>query len=109
MEIASGRLYIKIVYNPLEIFIYKNPSAVSSIVRDAQKYRYIILLYGFSKFSILIGWQEVRKKPYPDRGPYFPYLDRCPGCRLSGGKFLLCKQKNVCFLIFQLYVIKIYR
>jgi hypothetical protein len=29
------------------------------------------------------------------RGPYFPYLDRCPGCRLSGGKFLLCKQKNV--------------
>jgi hypothetical protein len=55
MEIATGRLYMKIVYNPLEIFIYKNPSAVSSIVRDAQKYRYIILLYGFSKFSILIG------------------------------------------------------
>jgi uncharacterized protein with PQ loop repeat len=24
----------------------------------------------FSKFSILIGWQAVRKNPYPDRGPY---------------------------------------
>jgi hypothetical protein len=22
-------------------------------------------------------------------------LDRCPGCRLSGGKFLLCKQKKI--------------
>jgi hypothetical protein len=32
--------------------------------------------YYFSKFSILIGWQAVRKNPYPDRGPYFPYLDR---------------------------------
>ena len=25
-----------------------------------------MLLYGFSKFSILIGWQAVRKNPYPD-------------------------------------------
>jgi hypothetical protein len=49
---------------------------------------YPTLLYGISKFSILIGWQAVRKNPYPDRGPYFPYLDRCPG------KFLLCKQKK---------------
>ncbi len=47
----------------------------------------LYLLYGLSKFSILIGSQAVRKNPYPDRGPYFPYLDRCPGCRLSGGKF----------------------
>jgi hypothetical protein len=30
--------------------------------------RYEELLYGFSKFSILIGWQAVRKNPYPDRG-----------------------------------------
>jgi hypothetical protein len=43
---------------------------------------YTILLCGFSKFSILIGWQAVRKKPYPDCGPYFPYLDRCPGCHM---------------------------
>jgi hypothetical protein len=45
-----------------------------------------------------------RKNPYPDCGPYFPYLDRCPGCRLSGGKFLLCKQKKFLlkFLNFQL-------
>jgi hypothetical protein len=41
-----------------------------------------LLLYGFSKSSILIGWQAVRKNPYPDR-------------RLSGGKFLLCKQKKI--------------
>ena len=39
----------------------------------------MLLLYGCSKFSILIGWQAVRKNPFPDRGPYFPYLDRCPG------------------------------
>jgi hypothetical protein len=35
--------------------------------------KYALLSYGFSKFSILIvGWQAVRKNPYPDRGPYFP-------------------------------------
>jgi hypothetical protein len=28
-----------------------------------------------SLFRILIGWQAVRKNPYPD-GPYFPYLSR---------------------------------
>jgi hypothetical protein len=65
--------------------------------------KYNILLYGFSKFSILIGWQAVRKNPYPDSGPYFPYLDRCPGCRLSGGKFLLCKQKK--FLLFNFPIV----
>jgi hypothetical protein len=64
--------------------------------------KYQILLNGFSKFSILIGWQAVRKNPYPDRGPYFPYLERCPGCHLPGGKFLLCKQNTFCFLNFQL-------
>jgi hypothetical protein len=60
--------------------------------------QFMYLLYGFSKFSILIGCQAVRKNPYPDRGPYFSYLDRIPGCRLSGGKFLLCNQKK--FLLF---------
>jgi hypothetical protein len=59
------------------------------------------LLFVFSKFSILIGRQAVRKNPYPDRGPYFPYLDRCPGCRLSGGKFRFANRKDFCFLIFQ--------
>jgi hypothetical protein len=39
--------------------------------------------------------------------PYFPYLDRCPRCRLSGGKFLLCKQKKFCFLNFQLCALQI--
>ena len=70
--------------------------------------QFMYLLYGFSKFSILIGCQAVRKNTYPDRGPYFSYLDRIPGCRLSGGKFLLAIRKNFCFLIFQLCVIKIY-
>ena len=41
---------------------------------DLLQIHVFILLYGFSKFSILIGWQAVRKNPYPDRGPYFPYL-----------------------------------
>jgi hypothetical protein len=63
---------------------------------------YIILSYGFSKFSILIGSQAVRKNPYPDRGPYFPYLDRCPGCRLSGGNFCFANRKIFCFLTFKL-------
>jgi hypothetical protein len=61
--------------------------------RSISRYYY---MHGFLKFSILIGWQVVRKNPYPDRGPYFPYLDGCPGCRLSGGEFLLC---NFCFAI----------
>jgi hypothetical protein len=47
----------------------------------------------FKKFSILIGWKAVRKNPYPDRGPYFPYLDRCPGCRLC-----FANRKTFCFL-----------
>jgi hypothetical protein len=36
--------------------------------------------YGFSRFSILIGWQAARKNPYPDRDPYFQYLSRRPRC-----------------------------
>jgi hypothetical protein len=79
------------------------PSHVSSwqvTTKNTKYYSY----YSFSKFSILIGWLAVRKNPYPDRGPYFPYLERCPGCHLPGGKFLLCKQKNFCFLNFQLCV-----
>ncbi len=52
------------------------------------KLRYRLLLYDFSKFSILIGSQAVRKlNSYPNRDPYFLYLDRCPGCRSSGRKF----------------------
>ena len=69
-------------------------------------HEYTQLLYGFSKFSILIGWQAVGKNQYPDRGPYFPCLDRCPGCRLSGWKFRFANRKDFCFLIFQF---KIYR
>jgi hypothetical protein len=30
-------------------------------------------------------------------------VDRCPGCRLSGGKFLLCKQKK--FLLFNFPIV----
>ncbi len=46
-----------------------------------------IIIYDFSKFSILIGSQAVRKNSYPKRDPYFLYLDRCPGYRIFGKKF----------------------
>jgi hypothetical protein len=49
---------------------------------DLLQIHVFILLYGFSKFSILIGWHAVRKNPYPDRGPYFPYLSG-PVSRMS--------------------------
>ncbi len=80
-------------------------------VMQEKIYEIFSLFYGFSKFSILIGWLAVRKNPYPDRGPYFPYLDRCPGCRLSGGNFKLCKYSGFlrCFTLAKLCVIKICR
>jgi hypothetical protein len=53
-------------------------------------FQYLTLYY---IINIIKYCQAVRKNPYPDHGPYFPYLDRCPGCRLSGGKCLL-KQKK---------------
>jgi hypothetical protein len=57
-----------------------------------------ILLHGFSKFSILIGWQAVRKNPYAARGPYFPYVD--PVSRMSfiwREIFALQTEKNFAF------------
>ena len=36
----------------------------------------INLLYGLPESCILIGSLAVRKNPYPDHGPYFPYSDQ---------------------------------
>ena len=58
-----------------------------------------------SEYSILLSCsQAVRKKPYPDRSSYFPYLNQCPGCSLSSGKFPFTNRKEFCFLIFQFQI-----
>ncbi len=44
-----------------------------------------------SRSIILIWLFKILYSDWLRSGPYFPYLDRCPGCRLSGGMFHPCK------------------
>jgi hypothetical protein len=67
----------KITSQPLKVFSVRRATCLTGQMLcynwSQRYYNKHVLLYGFSKFFILIGWQAVRKNPYPDRGPYFPY------------------------------------
>ena len=57
----------------------------------------------FSKFSILIGWQAVRKNPYPDTMVrIFRIWIDVPDVVYLAGNFCFANRKNFCFLNFQL-------
>jgi hypothetical protein len=68
-----------------------------------------ILLYGLSKFSILIGWQAVRKTHIRTVVRIFRIWTGFPDVVYLAGNFCFANRKKFCFLIFQLFVIKIYR
>jgi hypothetical protein len=63
---------------------------------------YAELLYGFSKFSILIGWQAVRKTHIRTVVRIFRIRTGIPDVVYLAGNFCFANRKKICFLNFQL-------